>query len=220
MARTRIPSELWTLPRPRRNKYPGGFPLHFEKKLILRLGLDPAPARVLHPFGGQAEYGIKVDLESQLDNLEEPPHYLGDAHDLRECLVYGGEWDGEKFGDPPPGLLPAPEMFADDQFDLVICDPPFGEEWSRELWGVDAPSYKRYSAEAVRVCKPGGFVAMYHWTPQRRPAGTRFVLRLAIEPRIGHKLRSCRVFQKEEKVLDLGWSRGRRLVVRKPRRWR
>lgn len=29
-----IPTEIWVLPRPRKNKYKGGFPLHFEKKVV------------------------------------------------------------------------------------------------------------------------------------------------------------------------------------------
>ena len=33
-----IPTECWVLPRPRKDYYVGGFPLHFEKKLWRLLG--------------------------------------------------------------------------------------------------------------------------------------------------------------------------------------
>ena len=69
-----IPNLVWILPRPRRNRYKGGFPLHFEKKLVKLLNpLGP----ILHPFGGMAEVGIKVDI-----NPEVKPHILADAHNL------------------------------------------------------------------------------------------------------------------------------------------
>ena len=64
----------WVLPRPRKNKYKGGFPLHFEQKLWRELG---SPSKVLHPFGGMAELGDRVDI-----NPDTRPDAIGDAHDL------------------------------------------------------------------------------------------------------------------------------------------
>jgi uncharacterized protein YbaR (Trm112 family) len=69
-----IPNIAWILPRPRRNRYQGGFPLHFEKKLV-RL-LNPS-GPILHPFGGMAEYGLRVDI-----NREVNPNIVADAHHL------------------------------------------------------------------------------------------------------------------------------------------
>ena len=69
-----IKTLCWVLPRPRKNKYKGGFPLHFEKKLWRELD---CPEKVLHPFGGMAEIGKRVDI-----NPEVKPDYIGDAHKL------------------------------------------------------------------------------------------------------------------------------------------
>lgn len=69
-----VPTETWILPRPRKCKYKGGFPLHFEKKLWRLLG---EPESVLHPFGGMAEIGNRVDI-----NPEVNPDFIGDAHNL------------------------------------------------------------------------------------------------------------------------------------------
>lgn len=69
-----IPTETWVLPRPRPDAYVGGFPLHFERKLWRLLG---EPEKVLHPFGGLAEIGDRVDL-----NATTSPTFVGDAHDL------------------------------------------------------------------------------------------------------------------------------------------
>lgn len=74
---TRIENLAWVLPRPRKSKYKGGFPLHFEKKLLRELNISPEKHKILHPFGGYAEYGIRVDI-----NPEVEPDIVGDAHNL------------------------------------------------------------------------------------------------------------------------------------------
>lgn len=66
----------WVLPRPRTEHYPGGFPLYFERKLIQFLMLGPG-SRILHPFGGRAEYGVRVDLDPSVC-----PDVVGNAESL------------------------------------------------------------------------------------------------------------------------------------------
>ena len=65
--------ELWHLPRPNGTKYPGSFPLHFEKRLfqIYR------PSSILQPFGGACEYGLRLDV-----NPSTKPMIVADAHYL------------------------------------------------------------------------------------------------------------------------------------------
>ncbi len=102
---TRIPTETWVLPRPRRDAYVGSFPLHFEQRLWAMLG---KPQKVLHPFGGLAEIGDRVDL-----NETTSPTWVGDAHDLHwiedesyDLVVldppYSAEESAELYGMPPP----------------------------------------------------------------------------------------------------------------------
>lgn len=69
-----IPTITWTLPRPAKSRYRGAFPLFFEENLVRLLGY---PERILHPFGGRAELGTRVDLNPELE-----PDYLADAHAL------------------------------------------------------------------------------------------------------------------------------------------
>lgn len=69
-----IPTETWVLPRPSRSKYPGSFPLHFEKRLWTVLG---KPEKVLQPFAGCCEIGDCVDLNPTVGAT-----WVGDAHDL------------------------------------------------------------------------------------------------------------------------------------------
>jgi hypothetical protein len=76
----KIENLAWVLPRPRRcNKYIGSFPQHFEKKVIRLLGFDEIKDKnkILHSFGGMSEFGIRVDIKSEVK-----PDYVGDAHNL------------------------------------------------------------------------------------------------------------------------------------------
>lgn len=92
----------WTLPRPPRSRYKGGFPLFFEQNLMQLLGY---PDRVLHPFGGRAEIGTRVDLDPTLE-----PDVVADAHQLPfddesfDCVIldppYSDEEAAEIYGTP------------------------------------------------------------------------------------------------------------------------
>lgn len=165
-----IPTYAWVLPRPPESRYPGGFPLHFESKL---LGLLGNPARVLHPFGGMAETGLRCDLRSTHPrgegNAWRAPDVLADAHAI---------------------------PFATDSFDCVVCDPPYSAEESAALYATPAPVYSRFITEAVRVTVPGGFVCSYHKTITPRPLGTYYHARILIATRVWHQLRACCIFRK------------------------
>lgn len=158
-----IKTITWVLPRPRRNKYKGGFPLHFEKKLWRELG---EPKKVLHPFGGEAEIGERVDIKPEVK-----PDYVGDAHKM--------------------------DFIKSNSYDLVILDPPYDDKQSKELYGTGKIHYKKYIQEAVRVCRPDGFIAIYHWVMTPRPQDTKYFMRIVILTRVWHRPRICCVFQKE-----------------------
>jgi hypothetical protein len=163
--RMAIPNYVWVLPRPRRDHYKGSWPLHFEIKLLRLLGMVPEVHSILHPFGGKAEYGIRLDI-----NPEVEPDIVGDAHNM--------------------------DMFQDNTFDLVICDPPYNTELSLKLYGTGKVNYKKYISEAVRVAKQGGFIASYHWAMTPRPHGTEYFCRVFIGTRIWHKPRVVCIFRK------------------------
>ena len=158
-----IPQKVWVLPRPRKPYYKGSFPLHFEIKLIRELG---NPEKILHPFGGHAEHGIRCDL-----NEDVAPDIFTDAH-----------------------YLP----FRDGYFDLVICDPPYNDKLSEEMYKTPKVKYKTYMKDAVRVCKVGGFVCSYHWVWTTRPLHTEYHEIITVHPGQWHRPRVCCVFKKTD----------------------
>jgi SAM-dependent methyltransferase len=99
------------------------------------------------------------------------PTWVGDAHDLH--------------------------FIPDDTYDLVVLDPPYSNEEAEMLYGTPKLRPGRFTAEAVRVCKPGGHVAVYHRAQPKRPPGTRLVRRIVVLTRTGHAPRVCFVFEKQ-----------------------
>lgn len=165
--RVAIDKEIWTLPRPRKPYYPGSFPLHFEKKLIRLLNMDEIQdhEEIFHPFGGYAEFGIRNDL-----NPEVNPNYSLDAHDLSDL--------------------------GSDIYKLVICDPPYNDKLSEEMYKTPPVKYKTYIEEAVRVCQPRGFIASYHWLWTPKPKGTEYHKIIVVLPGQWHRARICCIFRK------------------------
>ena len=86
--------------------------------------------------------------------------------------------------------------FKGDVFDMVVADPPYSNDYSKEMYGTGKLVYKKWVAEAVRVCKPGGFVVVYHlkWVP--RPEGTVSHRRIFLAVRVWHHLRYVGIYQK------------------------
>lgn len=158
-----IPTLVWTLPRPPRTKYKGGFPRYFEENLIQLLGY---PERVLHPFGGMAEHGTRVDLNPTVE-----PDVLADAHAL---------------------------PFPDGSFDLVILDPPYSDEEAAELYETPPLRRAAYTAEAVRVLREGGWLAVYGDREPARPPRCNHALRIVVVLRPHHRPRVCGIFQKRK----------------------
>ena len=158
-----IPTEVWVLPRPRKPYYPGSFPLHFEIKLIRLLD---NPKKILHPFGGYAEHGIRLDL-----NKDVKPTAMADAHNL---------------------------PFLSEHFDLVICDSPYNDKLSEEMYKAPKVHYRKYINEAVRVSKVGGYIVSYHWLWTTRPLKTEYYKIIVILPGQHHRPRVCCIFKKIE----------------------
>ncbi len=116
-------------------------------------------------------FGGLAEIGDTVDlNATTTPTWVGDAHDLH--------W------------------IPDDSYDLVLLDPPYSSDESEFMYGTPKLRPKAFVAEAVRVCKVGGHVAVYHRVQPKRPEGTRLVRRIVILTRTNHAPRVCFIFEK------------------------
>ncbi len=166
-----IENLVWVLPRPRRDHYKGSWPLWFEEKLLSLYGYDYKNKDLKGDVIHL--FSGKVQYGFRVDiNPEVKPDMVCDCHNLPK------EWT--------------------NKFEFVICDPPYNTELSKQLYGTGKICYSKYIAEAVRIIKPNGFVASYHWAMTPRPKGTSYHRRIFIGTRIWHKPRVCCVFQRKD----------------------
>jgi len=87
-------------------------------------------------------------------------------------------------------------MFEDETFDCVILDPPYSDEYSERLYGTGKIHWKKYTTEAVRVCKEGGYVVVYHYLATPSIRNCVLYKRIFLETRMWHKLRCIHIYKK------------------------
>ena len=103
---------------------------------------------------------------------EVDPDYLADVHDLH--------------------------MIQDGSFKAVICDPPYSDNESKQLYDVDIPlRQKTWIKEAVRICKDDGFVVLYHDRWLTKPPKCSYWMRIIVLPGQNHRGRICHIFMKD-----------------------
>ena len=86
--------------------------------------------------------------------------------------------------------------FENESFDNVFLDPPYSDDESKKMYGAGPLKPTKYMNEAVRVCREGGIIALYHiyWAPI--PEGCKYLGIISIITRVYHRPRLCTVFQK------------------------
>lgn len=168
----------WFLPRPKPDHYKGGMPLYCEDWLIalakdiLKMKHDPF---TLNVFCVMNQRGIRVDIKEEVK-----PDLICDIHKLSENK---NNIVGESF----------------PRFDLILADPPYSTEESKELYGTPKLSYKKWTSECDKYLKCGGLLMVYHKfvMPNPNPEKYKVVKRVFIGNRTMHLPRVCIVFQKK-----------------------
>ena len=138
----------------------GPYKLMFPQSLIKRLSciMDFYDRNILHLFSGISKFGsVRVDI-----NPACKPDLLLDL--TRDKLP-----------------------FKDNNFDLVIADPPYRD-------------FKPYCfvKEAVRVLKPRGFLIILHFLIYKNPSSCRRWALLAVSSGPNMRMRSLNIFRKLE----------------------
>ena len=163
-------NDAWFLPRPKKNKYPGGIPLHAEEwitKMAMHLyGEKIKEKYILQPFGGAGKYGLILDIKDEAN-----PDLIADAHNL---------------------------PFKDKIFKVVFCDPPYSNKEAKEIYGTPPLSYKDWSQEAERVLQNKGILILYHKhiLPNPNPKVLSLKKRVFLGNRVYHTPRVIQFYQK------------------------
>ena len=160
----------WVLPRPKPDHYKGGMPLHAEKWLLrLAEQILQKTPKILNLFCGMNTEGVRVDI-----NPEVKPDYLHDAHKVSE-------------------------LFPPESFDVILADPPYSDEESKELYGTGKLHYKVWVSECDTLLRPGGLLIIYHkyMMPNPNPSKYSVIKRVFIGTRTYHMLRVAIYFKKK-----------------------
>lgn len=170
-SKTQEKNIAWFLPRPKPDRYKGGMPLYAEEWLI-QLGKDLIGRNdidILNLFCGMNKQGFRIDI-----NPEVKPDIVADAH------TFADNWN-------------------DSLFDLILCDPPYSEEESRELYGTKKLNYAKWTKQCDKVLRPNGILIIYHKfiVPNPNPDKFEVIKRVFIGNRTWHLPRVAIYFKKK-----------------------
>jgi len=161
----------WLLPRPKRDHYQGGMPLHCEEWLLdlAQDLLNNHPLKLLNLFCGMNKYGFRIDINDKVN-----PDLCCDAHEISQYLL--------------------PESF-----NAILADPPYSNQEAKELYGTPPLNYKKWTAECNKLLKPGGLLIIYHKFLMPNPDPTQFevIKRVFVGTRPYHLPRIAIFFRKK-----------------------
>lgn len=89
--------------------------------------------------------------------------------------------------------------FVDGCFPAVMIDPPYSDQYARDLYGVENPRPSWLLKEAARVVRPGGRVGMLHVAVPFPPPDCNLVNVYGITTGVGFRIRAFTVFQREQR---------------------
>jgi hypothetical protein len=178
--------EAWNLHRNSKS-YTGSFPEGFMKNLNKFLGLSEK--RILHLFGGIVK-----------------ANGLNDTNDINENLPTTFHFDARK-------KFP----IKDNTYFCVIADPPYDTQkihsiykkntkedksikihYGKGLYNCEFVKPYSFIDEAVRVCKPGGYIAVLHFLVYKQPEGAKRYALIPIISGPNLRIRALSIFQKDE----------------------
>lgn len=163
-------------------------------------GADPDGFAVF----GQFPYGFLSDVVRM--------KLLGDVP--RQSILHvcsGALSDHERWTvDIRPGARPSVVAkgqalpFLSASFSAVLIDPPYTEEYARNLYRSEFPRPSHLLREAARVVRPGGRVGLLHIAVPITPAGCEFVTSFGVVPGPGFRIRAFTVYERRQDSLFAG----------------
>ena len=85
-----------------------------------------------------------------------------------------------------------------DKFDVILADPPYSDDESKELYGTPKLNYKKWTAECDKLLKPKGLLIVYHKYVMPNPNPDKYAVekRVFIGSRTYHLPRVAIYFRK------------------------
>lgn len=93
--------------------------------------------------------------------------------------------------------------FRDGVFKAAMIDPPYTEEYSRNLYRSEFPRPSHLLREAARVVAPGGRIGLLHIAVPITPAGCTFVTSFGVVPGPGFRIRAFTIYERMQCALPL-----------------
>jgi hypothetical protein len=87
--------------------------------------------------------------------------------------------------------------------DLVLIDPPYTEEYARNLYGTEYPLPQALLREAARLVRPGGHVGLLHFQVPLQRSALRLVTVYGITTGPGYAIRAWTLYRREDEGLGL-----------------
>jgi hypothetical protein len=91
--------------------------------------------------------------------------------------------------------------FLDASFKAACIDPPYTEEYARNLYRSEFPRPSHLLKAAARVVKPGGRIGLLHIAVPITPPDCEFVTSFGVVPGPGFRIRAFTVYQRRQHSL-------------------
>lgn len=158
------------------------------------LGGDPDGFAVF----GQYPHGFLADvLRLQLlgpVNRDEILHICSGTLGPRE------KWTVDIRGAARPAVVARGEAlpFRDAMFKATCIDPPYTEEYARNLYRSEFPRPSHLLREAARVVVPGGRIGLLHIAVPQTPEECVFVASFGVIPAPGFRVRAFTIYERRQ----------------------
>lgn len=93
--------------------------------------------------------------------------------------------------------------FLDATFPAILIDPPYTEEYARNLYRSEFPRPSHLLREAARVVRPGGRIGLLHIAVPITPQGCEFVTSFGVVPGPGFRIRAFTIYERRQAMLPL-----------------
>lgn len=86
--------------------------------------------------------------------------------------------------------------FREASFKAVLLDPPYTEEYARNLYRSEFPRPSHLLREAARVVAPNGKIGLLHIAVPITPVNCEFVTSFGVVPGPGFRIRAFTIYQR------------------------